>query len=92
MRRDTLIVSLPDGRTLALPVVSVNTLIIGAGAAALKCAQSLHDLGVRDAAVVVDRLGAGRTLPLALSPMIAALLLLAWLAYRRKRFVRGNLG
>lgn len=48
-----------QGRELTLPVVSVNTVIIGAGAAALKCADVLHYLGVRDVAIVVDRLGNG---------------------------------
>lgn len=40
-------------------VRSVNTLIVGAGAAALKCADTLHSLGMTDVAVVVDRLGNG---------------------------------
>lgn len=48
-----------NGRGLTFPVVSVNTLIIGAGAAALKCADTLHYQGVRDIAVVVDKLGNG---------------------------------
>ncbi|OPZ26815.1 MAG: succinate dehydrogenase flavoprotein subunit [Lentisphaerae bacterium ADurb.BinA184] len=59
MRSDILPVRLSDGGELAVPVVSVNTLIIGAGAAALKCADTLHALGVRDLAIVVDRLGNG---------------------------------
>lgn len=37
----------------------VNTLIVGAGAAGLKCAEMLAAYGVSDVAVVVDRLGAG---------------------------------
>ena len=48
-----------DGRAIGVPVILVNTLIIGAGAGALKCAQMLHTLGVRDMAIVVDRLGNG---------------------------------
>ncbi|MDX9978839.1 MAG: FAD-binding protein [Lentisphaeria bacterium] len=44
---------------LAFEVRSVNTLVVGAGAAGLKCADTLHSLGVRDVAVVVDRLGNG---------------------------------
>ncbi len=40
-------------------VISVGTLIIGAGAAGLKCAEMLAALGVGDVAIVVDRLGAG---------------------------------
>ena len=47
------------GRSLELPVLSVNTLIIGAGAAGLKCAKTLYELGVRDIAIAVDRLGNG---------------------------------
>ncbi|MBP5639484.1 MAG: FAD-binding protein [Victivallales bacterium] len=38
---------------------TVNTLIIGAGAAGLKCAQMLDAYGVHDVAIVVDRLGNG---------------------------------
>ncbi|HUV06788.1 MAG TPA: FAD-binding protein, partial [Spirochaetia bacterium] len=59
MRKDNLSFRLPGGNPITLPVISVNTLIIGAGAAALKCAETLHRLGVRDTAIVVDRLGGG---------------------------------
>jgi succinate dehydrogenase/fumarate reductase flavoprotein subunit len=52
--------SLPVGSTeIEFDVRSVNTLIVGAGAAGLKCADTLHSLGVTDLAVVVDRLGNG---------------------------------
>ena len=44
---------------VSVDVRSVNTLIVGAGAAGLKCADALHGLGVTDLAVVVDRLGNG---------------------------------
>ena len=40
-------------------VHSVNTLIIGAGAAGLKCAVMLASYGIKDVAIVVDSLGAG---------------------------------
>ncbi|MDH7512431.1 MAG: FAD-binding protein [Clostridiales bacterium] len=39
---------------LCLPVYSLNTLIIGSGAAALKAAVSLHQLGVSDIAIATD--------------------------------------
>ncbi len=48
-----------NGQPLTFPVISVNTLIVGAGAAALKCADTLHYQGVRDQAIVVDKLGNG---------------------------------
>ena len=59
MRTDQVTMAVGDGQTRRFPVVSVNTLIIGAGAAGLKCALTLHDLGVRDVAIAVDRLGGG---------------------------------
>jgi len=59
MLRDTISVSTSDGQTVRFPVVSVNTLIIGAGAGGLKCADALYALGVRDIAIVVDKLGNG---------------------------------
>ena len=59
MRKDTLSLDCEGGGHLDLPVVSVNTLIIGAGAAGLKCADALHYQGVSDMAIVVDRLGNG---------------------------------
>ena len=43
------------GGPLEIPVATVRVLIIGAGAAGLKCALSLHRLGVTDIAVVADR-------------------------------------
>lgn len=43
----------------AVPVYSVDTLVIGSGAAGLNCAEMLHTLGERSLAVVTSRLGAG---------------------------------
>jgi len=40
-------------------LVTVNTLIIGSGAAALNCAEHLHELGIKDVALATDKLGAG---------------------------------
>jgi succinate dehydrogenase/fumarate reductase flavoprotein subunit len=57
--RERLKLSEPGGATVEVPVVGVSVLIVGAGAAGLKCAATLHRLGVTDIAVVVDRLGAG---------------------------------
>ncbi len=58
MRSDQIGIEI-NGQLHSLPVISVNTLIIGAGAAGLKCADTLHSLGVRDVAIVVDKLGNG---------------------------------
>jgi len=44
---------------LSVPVHSASTLIIGSGAAALNCAEHLHDLGHRDVIIATDKLGAG---------------------------------
>jgi len=41
------------------PLVSLNTLVIGSGAAALNAAAALHDFGERRLAVVTERFGAG---------------------------------
>jgi succinate dehydrogenase/fumarate reductase flavoprotein subunit len=57
--RDRLRVPSPGGGTLELPVVAVSALIVGGGAAGLKCALSLHRLGVTDIALVTDRPGGG---------------------------------
>ena len=46
-----------NGRDIELH--SVNTLIVGTGAAGLKCAEMLAAYGVKDVAIVVDSLGAG---------------------------------
>ncbi|MBM4032110.1 MAG: FAD-binding protein, partial [Planctomycetes bacterium] len=45
--------------TVKARTLSVQTLIIGSGAAALNCAEHLHELGVSDVLVVTDRLGGG---------------------------------
>ena len=59
MLRDKITIDVGNGQTRTFPVLSVNTLIIGAGAAGLKCADTLYHLGVRDVAIAVDRLGNG---------------------------------
>ena len=59
MRQDRISIRLTSGKTTNIPVYSLNTLIIGAGAAALKCADTLYHLGVRDIAIIVDKLGNG---------------------------------
>ena len=59
MRQDKSTFQIDRNTELRLPVISVNTLIIGAGAAALKCADSLHYQGVKDIAIAVDKLGNG---------------------------------
>lgn len=41
------------------PVYSVNTLVIGSGAAALKAALTLHERGQDDVAIVTERWGGG---------------------------------
>jgi succinate dehydrogenase/fumarate reductase flavoprotein subunit len=41
------------------PVYSLNTLVIGSGAAGLNAAVRLHEEGQRDVALVTDRFGAG---------------------------------
>ena len=46
------------GRT-AYPVYSLNTLVVGSGAAGLNAAVRLHGFGQTDVAVVTDRFGAG---------------------------------
>ncbi|UCC41779.1 MAG: FAD-binding protein [Candidatus Aminicenantes bacterium] len=47
-----------DGGT-SLPLFSLNTLIIGSGAAALNAASNLHKMGKEDIAVVTDEWGGG---------------------------------
>jgi len=49
---------LVTGRTWT-DVCSVNTLVIGSGAAALNAAVTLHDLGQRDLAIVTEAWGGG---------------------------------
>jgi succinate dehydrogenase/fumarate reductase flavoprotein subunit len=46
------------GRT-AVDVCSINTLVVGSGAAALNAAVTLHDLGQRDLAIVTEAWGGG---------------------------------
>jgi len=46
------------GRT-RLPVISINTLIIGSGAAALNAAVCLHEQGIRDIAIATEGWKAG---------------------------------
>lgn len=41
------------------PLYSLNTLVIGSGAAALNAAVRLHEAGRKDLAIVTERLGAG---------------------------------
>jgi succinate dehydrogenase/fumarate reductase flavoprotein subunit len=43
----------------SFPVYSLNTIIIGSGAAGLNAAVRLHDEGQRDIAIVTDRFGGG---------------------------------
>ncbi|MCP4725380.1 MAG: FAD-binding protein [bacterium] len=44
---------------IRLPLVSVNTIVIGSGAAALNAAVSLYDRGQKDVAIVTDKWGGG---------------------------------
>ncbi|NLF19498.1 MAG: FAD-binding protein [Lentisphaerae bacterium] len=62
MRRQALPLALADGRRPEVTVISVNTVIVGAGAAGLRCAEALYDLGQRDLAVVFDHLGHGTSI------------------------------
>lgn len=43
----------------SVPVISVNTVIIGSGAAALNAAVCLHDAGQDDVAIITDNWGGG---------------------------------
>jgi succinate dehydrogenase/fumarate reductase flavoprotein subunit len=43
----------------SIPVHSLNTLVIGSGAAGLNAAVRLHDYGQTDIAIITDRFGAG---------------------------------
>lgn len=56
---NTTTIEFQDGVHLQCPLVTLNTIIVGAGAAGLKCAVKLHELGVHDIAVIVDKLGNG---------------------------------
>ncbi len=44
---------------LSVKAHTFQTIIIGSGAAGLNCAEHLWELGIRDIAVITDRLGAG---------------------------------
>ncbi|MFJ7728541.1 FAD-binding protein [Neobacillus sp. NPDC097160] len=44
---------------IEVPIYSMNTLVIGSGAAALNCAVHLHEFGVQDLAIVTEKLGGG---------------------------------
>jgi len=44
---------------LKVKLHSLNTLLVGSGAASLNCAEHLYELGVTDIAIVTDRLGGG---------------------------------
>ncbi|MCX6561574.1 MAG: FAD-binding protein [Candidatus Aminicenantes bacterium] len=46
-----------DGRRI--PLLSLNTLVVGSGTAALNAAVSLHELGARDLALATEAMGAG---------------------------------
>ena len=48
---------LADGTEI--PVLTIQTLIVGSGAAGLNCAEHLWELGIRDIAVATDNLGGG---------------------------------
>ena len=50
-------VALPRGPKFDL--ITCQTLIVGSGAAALNCAEHLHELGIADVVIATDRLGAG---------------------------------
>jgi succinate dehydrogenase/fumarate reductase flavoprotein subunit len=54
MREDTVTIG-----GLSLPFCSANTLVVGSGAAGLKAAVSLHDLGQDDVVVVTEAWGGG---------------------------------
>jgi succinate dehydrogenase/fumarate reductase flavoprotein subunit len=51
------IATLNDGTEV--PTLTVQTLIIGSGAAALNCAEHLWEMGTRNLAIATDSLGAG---------------------------------
>jgi succinate dehydrogenase/fumarate reductase flavoprotein subunit len=51
--------SIEYGEGIRLPLYSINTLIIGSGAAALNAASSLHKMGQEDIAIVTDDWGGG---------------------------------
>lgn len=52
------------GKTLLIqgkkiPVYSMNTVVVGSGAASLSCADHLHNLGQTDIAIVTEKVGGG---------------------------------
>jgi len=46
-----------QGKTI--PVYSLNTIVVGSGAASLKCADQLHTLGQTDVAIITEKIGGG---------------------------------
>lgn len=54
MRKETVTI-----QGIRMPIYSLNTLIIGSGAASLNAAVSLHDFGQEDIAIVTDCWGGG---------------------------------
>ena len=51
MHTSTISIPLTGGQSLECPLISLNTVIVGAGAAGLKCALRLQELGMKDVAV-----------------------------------------
>lgn len=46
-------------QNLEIPAYSINTIIVGTGAASLSCADHLHNLGQTDIALITEKLGGG---------------------------------
>ncbi|MCK5739455.1 oxidoreductase, partial [bacterium] len=46
-----------DNKTI--PVYSMNTIIVGSGAASLNCADELYSFGQKDIAIVTEKIGGG---------------------------------
>lgn len=44
---------------MEIPVYSMNTVVVGSGAASLSCADHIHNLGQTDLAVVTEKVGGG---------------------------------
>src|SRR3989339_1910731 len=43
----------------SIPVYSLNTVVVGSGAASLSCADHIHRMGQTDLAIVTDEMGGG---------------------------------